>query len=527
MKGSARRGWARWLPALALGALCGCGANSEPLRPEPLRSPEALRDPATCRECHADHYREWAGSMHAYAARDPVFLAMNRRGQAETSGQLGDFCVKCHAPMAVRTGATADGLNLEQLPDSVQGVTCYFCHAAVAVDGTHNNPVRLADDAIMRGGIANPVANVAHASERSALLSGTDPQSASVCGSCHDILTASPPAPAAVELERTYAEWQSSLFAPEHAPNASGVVTCNGCHMRPGKRAPAAAVAGLALPLRTLHEHQFPGVDTALVPFPNTGDTALDQSIAVEQNSMVQTLLDTTLRVDVCVQSLPSGAALIEITLDNLNAGHHWPSGASQDRQAWVEVKAYANGELEPIYQSGVVPAGGSVNDLQDPDLWLFRDLATDQNGAPAHMFWDVAAVTTGTIPGPVTNNPSDPSYYLTHAIRKFPRTSGMNIPAIPERVSVRVRITPIGRDVLDDLVQTGHLDPALRDRMPTLDLVPNRHLAAVPGLSALGEVTFEWSAATRDSGRFNAFMDTTVRPPKDCIGMQRKPPAL
>ena len=40
--------------------------------------------------------------MHAYAAEDPVFLAMNARGQRETKGALGDFCVKCHAPMAVQ-----------------------------------------------------------------------------------------------------------------------------------------------------------------------------------------------------------------------------------------------------------------------------------------------------------------------------------------------------------------------------------------------------------------------------------------
>ena len=52
--------------------------------------------------------------MHAYAADDPVFLAMNRRGQREAG--IGDFCVQCPRPMAVRTGATTDGLNLDSLP---------------------------------------------------------------------------------------------------------------------------------------------------------------------------------------------------------------------------------------------------------------------------------------------------------------------------------------------------------------------------------------------------------------------------
>ena len=54
--------------------------------------------------------------MHAYAADDPVFVAMNQRGQRETAGALGDFCVKCHAPVAVHDGLTTDGLNLATLP---------------------------------------------------------------------------------------------------------------------------------------------------------------------------------------------------------------------------------------------------------------------------------------------------------------------------------------------------------------------------------------------------------------------------
>src|SRR5688572_17420291 len=44
---------------------------------------EQLLDPEACKDCHPRHYREWKSSMHAYAADDPVFLAMNQRGQEE------------------------------------------------------------------------------------------------------------------------------------------------------------------------------------------------------------------------------------------------------------------------------------------------------------------------------------------------------------------------------------------------------------------------------------------------------------
>src|ERR1041385_4953023 len=118
---------ARALIACALlGAtlLGGCAAHAAEPKPEHLTR-DALLSPETCQSCHSAHYQEWAGSMHAYASRDPVFLAMNRRGQEETNGGLGSFCVGCHAPLALREGATSDGLNLDEVPQHLQGVTCY------------------------------------------------------------------------------------------------------------------------------------------------------------------------------------------------------------------------------------------------------------------------------------------------------------------------------------------------------------------------------------------------------------------
>ena len=72
-------------------------------------------NPKNCATCHADHFKQWSGSMHAYASDDPVFVAMNARAQRESKGAVGSFCVGCHAPLAVRTGATTDGLNLATL----------------------------------------------------------------------------------------------------------------------------------------------------------------------------------------------------------------------------------------------------------------------------------------------------------------------------------------------------------------------------------------------------------------------------
>src|SRR5215510_11459279 len=144
--------------ALALtigGAGCGDGGGSLPIA--------KLQDPETCNECHPKHFTQWSGSMHGYASDDPVFVAMNKRGQRETGGQLGTFCVKCHAPMAVELGLT-NGADFDpaRLPATARGVTCYFCHNVQSVEDTHNNGLALAMDQTMRGGVSDPVTSPAH-----------------------------------------------------------------------------------------------------------------------------------------------------------------------------------------------------------------------------------------------------------------------------------------------------------------------------------------------------------------------------
>ena len=99
-------------------------------------------------------------------------------------------------------------------------------------------------------------------------------------------------------------------------------------------------------------------------------------------------------------------------------------------------------------------------------------------------------------------------------------------IPGYPDRVTVRVRIQTMGLDFIDDLIASGHLDAGLRQAIPTFDLLPNRALAAPsrPQFAPLAEVTMEWSEATRTSGVFYARQDFTELPPKDCVGMPRRP---
>jgi hypothetical protein len=433
----ARLGCAAWL------ALSGCGSSAGPVgdiggddagAAVAKLSIAELQDPASCQPCHAEHYREWESSMHAYAARDPVFMAMNERGQAETQGELGELCVRCHAPMALELGLTRDGLNLPDLEDAnARGVTCYFCHDVSAVEEDHNRGLTLARDAVMRGGLGGAdreasepldalpaVASPAHESAYSALHDRASSESAGLCGACHDVVNGH-----GVELERTFAEWRSSRFAATGAEQR----TCAACHMS-GYDGPAAAQG----PERTPHRHLWAGIDVALessFPGIDAQRAAIDDAL---QGAVELTLAATT----------PESLEQVAVTLTNRGVGHAWPSGAAQDRRAWVELTAYDDAGAV-VLQSGHV-ADGEVVGAREPDLHVLRDRLFDADGNAVHMFWQAA---------PSHDHPSgyasDVLPVPTAEAVPASKTFNYTLPASTARVTARLRIQPIGLDVLDD----------------------------------------------------------------------------
>jgi hypothetical protein len=414
-------------------AMVGCGSNAE--APGSLaKSMDQADDPQTCAGCHPKHYQQWASSMHAYAADDPLFVAMNRRGQRE--GQIGKFCVNCHAPMAVLTNATTDGLNLQDLPARLKGVTCYFCHNVIAVNGTHDNPLQLAQDGVMRGALDQPLRNTFHSSAYSTFLDRDQIDSAKLCGSCHDIVNTR-----GAHLERTFQEWQESVFSKVQIGT-----TCGQCHMNQGTALePIAAVAGS--PDRHFHSHRFPAVDLPLTSRPDA------EALATE----TQAFLDTSLQSALCIRGT-STATQIQVVLDNVAAGHRFPSGATQDRRVWLQVTAYANDAI--VYQSGMVPQDAALSAADRTDLFWLGDCLLGDQGQQVRMFWEAVDLESSLLPGQLTFDPADPRYYQTHVAVDYPRAGGAigSIGASPDRVTLDVRLAPFDLDVFDSLVASGDL---------------------------------------------------------------------
>ena len=270
-----------------------------------------------------------------------------------------------------------------------------------------------------------------------------------MCGACHDIVT-----PHGAELERTFQEWKQSVFST--LPSGA---TCAQCHMNRG--ATDAPIAKFEKsPPRRLHSHRQVGVDLALTDFP-------ERDI---QKQKVEELLASTLQSALCVKQIGPQASL-RVIVDNVAVGHSFPSGSGQDRRVWFEVIAYQNGA--PIYQTGVVKDGElAVDTMSDPDRWLIRDRIYDKQKKEVHMFWDAACFDSNLLPAQVTFDTLDPRFYKTHVYTAFPAGAAL-LNGTPDRVTLRIRIQPVGLDILDDLIASKDLDPSFRAAMPTIDVGP------------------------------------------------------
>lgn len=452
----------KYLVVIAL--LVACGDKYEVAR---------LQDTETCKDCHPKHYDQWSGSMHAYASEDPVFVAMNKRGQRETNNQLGTFCVNCHAPMAVKLGLT-DGTDYDpaKLDSKTKGITCYFCHNVDKVTDDHNNGLQLALDQTMRGGTSKPADTPAHDSLNDKNLMAGVSNKSTMCGSCHDIIT-----PAGVHIERSFAEWKTTIF---NNPDPIAGITCSKCHMKPSDGVIAEG-NGLAVGTRIqgFHEHSFPAIDQAVTPFPQQ----------TEQAAGIADILDNALTIigprPVAGGTPPGGICFdfygqntLSVRMDTLSVGHMFPSGASQDRRTWLEVIAY-NAAGDKLWASGDLADNEDPEDRGDPYLDCidpahqkctgFWDRMKKDDGTEALFFWEVASEVSNLLKPAVTIDANDPLFdHSTVAVWNLVDI-GLDQSQVA-KITARIRTRPFPYKVLDALVASGDLDATYAQSLKTLD---------------------------------------------------------
>ena len=248
-----------------------------------------------CKTCHPEQYREWSVSGHAYTIVSPFFTALSSKLIKSTNGTLGDFCVRCHSPVAMQLGREVIAAALEREPVVREGVTCIVCHRRgenhgkfsgrfpieegdlfYPVYGPNGNDVlqevlKEPDHGVITE--ARPVGRPIHRDARRffpIVESG-------FCGTCHDVTVIN-----GFHLEEAFSEYKSS-------PAAKNGITCQDCHMgqSPGvpdtyRSGPAAYIGAIGTRTRELHNHMFVGPDTSVLPpavFPHNAELADQASL--------------------------------------------------------------------------------------------------------------------------------------------------------------------------------------------------------------------------------------------------------
>lgn len=359
-----------WIAACWIAACTsavGCSSNDQPAAPADtsVGRPELVfRDPETCRTCHAEHVRQWEGSMHAYAATDPIFHGVADIMTLDFGGELASaqFCTQCHTVPGVLRGETVlekgvggvPAIKTQGLSKVAQmGVSCDVCHSAARVTDSFNANLVFEPNGTIRGPFGGAAANAAHESIESPLHRTGD-----LCAACHNVVLPGGPG-RTVPLESTGNEWRAWK-------SKGGTKECQDCHMPLRGRGPAAPGG----PERDLHAHTFVGVDTALVDvFPNKD----------EQRALVEKLV----REAITLRAQKTDAG-IEVSLVN-NAGHAVPSGATTERRMWIELRV-TDAAGKAVFETGMLDENGDLMDgfpehttkpAGDPALWWFGSIVT------------------------------------------------------------------------------------------------------------------------------------------------------
>ncbi|HET7842110.1 MAG TPA: tetratricopeptide repeat protein, partial [Terriglobia bacterium] len=397
-------------------------------------------DSASCKQCHADIYNQWYGSMHHFASFNNQWYRKSIEYMQDTIGiKSSMWCAGCHDHALAITDMMQKRpiREIEFTPEGQNGLGCMSCHAIVHVK-----------DTMGQGGFVmgyppldklasskNPVLQALHTyaiyldpkPHRNAFLKPfhKDPaMTPEFCSACHKVHLDVP-----VNHYRwirgfdDYDNWQASGISGQGARSfyyPPKPQQCADCHMPLERSNDLGNINGY------VHSHRFAAANTAV---PASHDDA-------KQVEEVENFLKGALSVDIfalaeepkgeaegvstaqgpqlsstfavgeessqglssaVVSSTPpakliaplnrAGAALhrgetarVEVVVRTLRVGHFFPGGTVDAFDCWVELQAHDNkGHL--IFWSGQAADGG--NGPVDPSAHFYRSLQLDAHGNP------------------------------------------------------------------------------------------------------------------------------------------------
>jgi Cytochrome c554 and c-prime len=379
-----------WVGLWGIGLITACGPTDSKRSPgatqnaarQPRPSPPQAQvkkhfSSKGCEGCHPQQYAQWKHSMHAKAHTEPVYDFYFMTASREDK-KLETFCGRCHTPIGTTTGQIPFKHALHKRGDTrvssvaSEGLGCDFCHTITGHTKVSNAGFVFAPSLTKRGPLAD-ARPMSHKAKH-------DPyyRTAEYCGTCHQVIHPTN----GIHLETTYAEWKAS-------PYAKAGVVCQDCHMtrglvtlttggavspgQPVRHRAKAAIMGK--PRKHVSDHYFVG--------PNLMFIQGSSPDVVAQRKRSEALLRQAAKVEVAGVTRKGGAVKVIVRVTNKGAGHSIPTGVSEIRQVWLEVKVTdAKGRV--LLHSGARDKSDHIL----PGAVVYRTHVYDAKGRDTTLFW-------------------------------------------------------------------------------------------------------------------------------------------
>ncbi len=381
-----------------------------------------------CLECHQDAYDGWFHSAHRLSSfNNKAYLTSVRETrkvslERDGSTQASRWCAGCHDPVPFFSGEFDDP-NFDDVhnPAGQAGVTCTVCHVITTVNNTRGNsaytieepqhyPFAFSENPILKWVNLTLVKAKPEMHKKTFLKPIV--KSAEFCSVCHKVGL-----PYAVNHYKDFVRGQDhynsyllsgvsghgarSFYYPPVAKSNR-----NECHMDLLASNDFGARDFDGKGVRQIHNHLFPGANTALPTF--EGDEAAAQAHA-------KVLKDQKVRVDVFALReggviegkflgplrpevptlLPGQKYLVEVVVRTLGVGHPLTQGTVDSNEIWVELTARQGDRV--LGRSGGIfffdyDLDGrldllSANGHLEPDISKVQ--ASETYEQPIQLFWN------------------------------------------------------------------------------------------------------------------------------------------
>ncbi|MBT5707986.1 MAG: hypothetical protein HOI66_16860, partial [Verrucomicrobia bacterium] len=325
-----------------------------------------------CMECHPDAYDGWFHSAHHFSSfnNEPYLFSITetRKKLMERDGnvQASRWCAGCHDLVPFFSGAFDDpDFDMENHPTAKAGITCTACHAITHVNSPRGNadytieeplhyPFAKSENRLLQF-INRQMVKAKPEFHKKTFLKPLH-KSAEFCSTCHK-----------VSLPRELTHYKDWLRGQNHYDNflVSGVsggnaksfyyppmaqANCNGCHM------PLQASNDFGADFfdnedsLLIHNHLFPGGNTALPAMRGDHESVLAQQEILKGSVRVDLFgireggtIDGKLIAPLGHESallVPGKTYLIEVVLRTLTVGHLFTQGTADSNEVWVDVEA-------------------------------------------------------------------------------------------------------------------------------------------------------------------------------------------